>query len=137
MGYRQPGRKHGVELAGGDPLPHDAGGHGLQFDVIAEFLPDDFGGDVGGRHTVGPAIDIADAHFLGQRVPRANGHYQGGAHPQESSHFHPSIPSSRHGSCIINRAWSLTCSGNDLKATRNDITSPARQIVTSSNTHPG
>ncbi|MNT49602.1 hypothetical protein D3C72_1864650 [compost metagenome] len=103
MGYRQPGRHHRVELAGRHPLPHDPGGHGLQFDVVAELLPDHFGGHVGGRHTVGPTIDVADAYFLGHRLRSADGHCQGGAHPQESSHFHQSFPSSRHGTCIINR----------------------------------
>ena len=92
VGDRQPGREHGVKLAGGHALPHDPGRHGHQLHVVAQFLFDDLGCHMGGRHTVGPAIDIADAHFLGHRLYGAHCQYQGGTRPQESSHFHQSFP---------------------------------------------
>ncbi|MNP58644.1 hypothetical protein D3C76_1535760 [compost metagenome] len=61
VGNRQPGREHGVELAGGHALPHDAGRHGHQLDVVAEFFLDHFGGHMRGCHAVGPTVDIANA----------------------------------------------------------------------------
>ncbi|MNS98197.1 hypothetical protein D3C72_1325570 [compost metagenome] len=105
MGHRQPGRQHGIELAGCHALPHDPGGHGLQLHVVAEFLLDHFGGHVGGRHAVGPTIHVTNAYFFGHCLCRTHGQYHGGAHTQETSHScnssHQSIPSSGLGICII------------------------------------
>ncbi|MNS86046.1 hypothetical protein D3C72_1199300 [compost metagenome] len=64
MGHWQPGRKHGVEFAGGHALPHDPGGDGLQLHVVAEFLFDDFGRHVGGRDAVGPTVNVTDVQGL-------------------------------------------------------------------------
>jgi len=65
VGHRQPGREHGIELAGGNALPHDPGRHGLQLHVVTQLLLDHLGRHVGGGNAVGPAIDITDGHFLG------------------------------------------------------------------------
>ncbi len=74
MGDGQPGREHGVEFTGGNPLPHDPGGDGLQLHVIAEFLLDHFGRYVGGRNAVGPAVNVTDVQGLGFRAGQCCAH---------------------------------------------------------------
>ncbi|MCY1247923.1 hypothetical protein D9M72_612990 [compost metagenome] len=84
VGDRQPGRKHGVEFAGGHALPHDPGRHGHQLNVVTEFFLDHFGGHVGSRHAVGPTVDIANAQSgfsLGQGHGGADCKCQSGTRP--------------------------------------------------------